>query len=81
MTAEEARNKSLWNNLPKIIQVKITDTINIGSFKCCIYRSIDPDVFKITNIVRDILIELGYSIDIRTFTINNEEDRKIEIRW
>ena len=81
MIAEEARNKSLWNNLPKIIQVKITKTIDIGGFRCYIYRSIDPDVFEITNIVKDILIELGYSIDIQTFTINNEKDCKIEIRW
>lgn len=81
MTAEEANNKSLWNNLPKIIQVKITNTVDIGYFKCCIYRSIDPDVFKTIHIIKDILIKLGYSVNIETFVIKGEEECRIEIGW
>ena len=87
MTAQEAREKTLWNRLPSIVKERIEQDVNSKcahlyrkTYRAEFYKSIYPDVFN-ENVVL-LLRGLGYNAYFCQANMGNGEiDEKLVIEW
>lgn len=77
MTRTEARNKTLWNILPKQIRNDITKNVEYGFFLKMYYKSDNIKLFNNINATVNVLVQLGYDAEIEQIGDN----AKLTIRW
>ena len=75
MTAVEAREKTLWNNLPKDIKKKIENCISMGTLCCLTILAEDLNESIGGRTVKNILQELGYGV------ITTKDEEYCKILW
>lgn len=78
MTRTEARNKTLWNILPKQIRNDITKNVEYGFFLKMYYKSENTKLFNNINATVNVLVQLGYDAEIEQI---GDIDSKLTIRW
>lgn len=87
MTAQEAREKTLWNRLPSFVKEHIEREVNNKyvdlyrkTYRVQLFKSIYPDAFN-ENVVL-LLKELGYNAYFYQVNMSNGEiDEKLVIEW
>ena len=77
MTKIEARNKALWNILPKQIRKDIEKNVEWGFFLKIYYKSENIKLFNNINATVNVLIQLGYDAEIEEIGDN----AKLTIKW
>ena len=83
MNAQQAKEKSLWNQLNKSIKERIEYSIKNGGNQIYFFETINKEIFDSIDINMDILIKLGYKVKLITTTLefNNGNDRELIISW
>lgn len=88
MTAEEARNKAIWNSIPDVIRSKIQYLAGCGLLDIYFYKSVVPEAFKDIDTTITKLQLLGYKVECGTVDIsdlcsdpNSITDTKLTISW
>ena len=87
MTAQEAREKTLWNRLPSFVKEQIEQEVNNKYvdlyrkvYRADFYKSIYPDAFN-ENVLL-LLRGLGYNAYFCKANMGNGEiDEKLVIEW
>lgn len=88
MTAQEARNETMWRSLPNIVQLQIRQAVEHGIPSLTFYKSVSPDAFKDIKPTLFKLESLGYKteyceVDIEDINVPYDitKDTKLIIRW
>lgn len=88
MTAQEARNKAIWNSIPDVIRAKIQYLAGCGLLDIYFYKSVVPEAFKDIDTTIAKLQLLGYKVECDTVDISvlcsditTDTDTKITISW
>jgi hypothetical protein len=81
MTAQEARNKTLWYRLDSIIKQYITEAVNHGLFFIIVYKSVNPSVYQKFVDQRHILHQLGYNLKNQEVELDGELDHQLILEW
>ena len=88
MTAQEARNKAIWNSIPDVIRAKIQYLAGCGLLDIYFYKSVVPEAFKNIDATIAKLQLLGYKAECNTVDIsdlcsdpNSITDTKLTIKW
>ena len=79
MNAQQAKEKSLWNQLNKSIKERIEYGVKYGGNQIYFFESVNKEIFDSIDINMDILIKLGYKVKLITTTLefNNGNDREL----
>lgn len=88
MTAQEARNKAIWNSIPDVIRSKIQYLAGCGLLDTYFYKSVVPEAFKDIDTTIAKLQLLGYKVECGTVDISDlysnittDTDTKLTISW
>lgn len=88
MTAQEARNETMWRSLPNIVQLQIRQAVEHGIPSLTFYKSVSPDAFKDIKTTLFKLETLGYKteyceVDIEDINVPYDitKDTKLIIKW
>lgn len=89
MTAQEARNKAIWNSIPDVIRSKIQYLAGCGLLDTYLYKSVTPEAFKDIDTTIAKLQLLGYKVEYGTVDISDlcndpsstTTDIKLTIKW
>ena len=88
MTAQEARNETMWRSLPNIVQLQIRQAVEHGIPSLTFYKSVSPEAFKDIKPTLFKLDMLGYKteyceVDIEDVNVPYDitKDTKLIIKW
>ena len=87
MTAQEARNKAIWNSIPDVIRAKIQYLASSGLLDTYFYKSVVPEAFKDIDTTITKLQLLGYKVECNIVDISDlcssdiTTDTKLTISW